>query len=285
MSGQTLIFGIGATKAGTSWLWDYLYGHDETYFPAVKELHYFDALEMGSGPFFRRDLEKRLAGLQAKRAQGALRPFARQVLEDGARWLGLFDGKTPNDAGYLDFVGLGRTAARVVGDFTPAYSLLREATFCRMAGLAERVRFIFLMRDPVARMWSNIRMQAGGDTSEETLDTVLSEVLEGRENNIAPRSNYRRTLTRLLAAVPREHVFLEFYERLFTPEAISRLCAFLGLAPRPAEFARVVHGGRHAVLPAHRLGPMTEFLKPQYNYVERLMGELPAEWTDKMVKA
>lgn len=285
MSSQTLIFCIGATKAGTSWLWDYLYGHDETWFPAVKELHYFDALEMGSGPFFRKELENRLAGLEERRAKGTIKPFGEQVLADGKRWLELFDGRARNDAGYLDFLGLGRVAAKVVGEFTPAYSLLKETTYRMMAELGERVRFIFLMRDPVDRMWSNVRMQAGRDAGDNVLDATLAEVLEGRERNIALRSNYRRTLNRLLAAVPREHVFLEFYERLFSAEAMARLCAFLGIAPRPAEFARVVHGGRPALLPGQRLAPMLEYLKPQYNYVERLMGELPAEWSDKMVKA
>lgn len=40
----TLLFGIGAPKAGTSWLHRYLSGHPDCHFPAQKESHYFDRL-------------------------------------------------------------------------------------------------------------------------------------------------------------------------------------------------------------------------------------------------
>ena len=68
MSGQTFIFCVGATKAGTSWLYDYLNSHRECQLPAVKELHYFDALEHGSGAWHRKQLEERLDGVRARLA-------------------------------------------------------------------------------------------------------------------------------------------------------------------------------------------------------------------------
>ena len=85
--------------------------------------------------------------------------------------------------------------------------------------------------------------------------------------------------------IPRENLHLEFYERLFTPEAIERLCAFLGIAPKPANFERVVHRGKTTGVEVLRVGELRESLQPQYNYVEKLMGEVPQEWTDRMVIA
>ena len=41
----TLMFCIGATKAGTSWLHRYISNHPESHMRGIKELHYFDALE------------------------------------------------------------------------------------------------------------------------------------------------------------------------------------------------------------------------------------------------
>ena len=285
MAGPALIFGIGATKAGTSWLWDYLYHHPQCRFRAVKELHYFDALDRGSGRFFRKALARRVAELERAGRDGPLPRFRQAVLEDGRLWLDRFDGCTPDDAGYLDFIGLGRGDARVVGDITPAYSLLSEERYRAMAGLAGDVRFVFLLRDPVARLWSNVRMSAGPDASASELDATLAGVLAGDERQIGPRSNYRRTLRRLFRAVPRERVHLEFYERLFSPEAIGRLCGFLGIAAEPAAFDRVVHRGRPASLPPARLRQMLDFLEPQYSFVEALMGGLPEEWTQTMVKS
>ena len=47
MADVTLLFGIGATKAGTSWLHAWLSGHPEVHLWPHKELHYFDALDDG----------------------------------------------------------------------------------------------------------------------------------------------------------------------------------------------------------------------------------------------
>lgn len=41
----TLLFCVGATKAGTSWLYSYFAGHPAFYLRSVKELHYFYAHE------------------------------------------------------------------------------------------------------------------------------------------------------------------------------------------------------------------------------------------------
>ena len=47
MSEATLMFGVGATKAGTSWLYRYLADHPECHLRSIKELHFFDALDTG----------------------------------------------------------------------------------------------------------------------------------------------------------------------------------------------------------------------------------------------
>jgi hypothetical protein len=37
------LIGIGAQKAGTTWLAEYLYGHDEVFMSPYKEMRYFDS--------------------------------------------------------------------------------------------------------------------------------------------------------------------------------------------------------------------------------------------------
>ena len=43
LEGRTHLVGIGAQKAGTTWLARYLEHHPEAYVSPIKELHYFDA--------------------------------------------------------------------------------------------------------------------------------------------------------------------------------------------------------------------------------------------------
>ncbi|HHL20789.1 MAG TPA: sulfotransferase [Aliiroseovarius sp.] len=288
MTGQSLIFCVGAAKSGTSWLHEYLAGHPECFLRKVKELHYFDALE-AKGRWHRRQTEARLEAARTRlagfsEAERAANTYLPALIADLEDWLQVFDGMAPNDPGYLDYVGLGREKAAVVGDFTPAYATLTRATYRHMAGMADKVKFLFIMRDPLARLWSNIRMNAAGK-GDMAIASEVDSYLAGNNRNLTLRSNYRRTLNRLLAVIPRENLHLEFYERLFTPEAIERLCAFLGIAPKPANFERVVHRGKTTGVEVLRVGELRESLQPQYNYVEKLMGEVPQEWTDRMVIA
>jgi len=287
MASQTLLFCIGAAKAGTSWLFDHLSRHTECYFTTVKELHYFDVLESNRNLWHRRRMVEQLQAAKLKQAvlgDDASAAYRTRLIADLQTWLDAFDGRTEVDAAYLRFLGVGRADARVIGDFTPSYGLLKEATLNRMAGMADRVRFVYLMREPVDRLWSNIRMSVGRD-KPAALERMVQAYLDGEAQNLALRSNYRRTLTRLLAVIPRATLHLEFYERLFSPQAIERLCAFLGIMPQPARFDRLVHAGAPVALPPARRAALQASLKPQYNFVDQLMGGLPAEWTDKMVNA
>lgn len=288
MEGQTLIFGVGAAKAGTSWLFDYLAGHDEVYLPTVKELHYFNALEFGRGKFFRELHQRHLADFRWKLENGkdeARRPYRARAVEDVERWLSVFDGQTPNDAGYLEYLGRGRAGAKVIGDITPAYALLSVETFRRMAGLMGRVRFVYLLREPVDRLWSHIRMDAGTKGEAEALRRI-DDFLDGGQKDVSLRSNYRRTINRIWQAAPKEALHVEFYERLFSPEAITRLCAFLGLTPKPAAYDKAVHKSRvGGDLDADRRARAEAALRPQYNFVRDKLGGLPSEWTARMVTA
>lgn len=291
MVAQTLIFCVGAAKSGTSWLFDVLYHHPECYFPAVKELHYWDALEGGVGGFFRKRELKRLDWLRGRRAQETdadVLAYQDRSIADIQAWCQVFDGENAADDAYLDFLGRGRKDARVIGDFTPSYALLNEGVFAKMAGLMAKVRFIFVMREPVDRLWSHIRMDAGTD-GENAAQDKLTQFLDGGERQLARRSNYRRTIKNLLAVVPREAVHFEYFERLFTAEAVEKLCVFLGIAPHSPDFApdfaKVINPSREMALSDVQRGQVQAVLRPQYNFVENFAGALPDEWTNRMVRA
>jgi len=268
MSEQSLIFCVGATKAGTSWLHAYLRGHPDCYLRAQKELHYFDSLYAGGQ---RQRLARKLAGLEA----GARSPHIDLVITDLQAWLALFDG-TKNDAGYLDYLGLGRVDAPIVGDFTPAYGLLDAGVLGQMVGLCADVKFIYLMREPVERLWSNIKMSAAPEAA-------MDGFLHGEDAAIARRSDYKTTLEKLREVVPEGQLHVEYFERLFTPKATARICEFLGISAHDADFATKVHASRPLKLDPMVRALLQTRLQPQYEYVEAAMGGLPPEWTEKMV--
>lgn len=278
MGDAVLMFGMGATKAGTSWLYRYLAGHPDCHLRSVKELHYFDTVDHG-------DRAGRAAGMRARRDQLAAKPGANA---DRARRIADLDALSDvieggDDADYLAYLDAGREDQRLVGDVTPAYGLLGEGRLAHMAGMAGQVRFVYLMRDPVARLWSHVRMIArrrnGADTQiAGQAGTILGRVLAGAEGHIAERGDYRGALARIDRALAPKQVFVAFYEELFSGAMIDKLCAFLGIGSHPADFARTAHAGVPVEMTPAQRADAAAWLAPQYEFVAARMGRLPQAW-------
>jgi hypothetical protein len=88
------------------------------------------------------------------------------------------------------------------------------------------------MRDPVDRIWSQLRMQhqrEPGDRSGE--ERLLVQYVEPQQTL---RSDYPRTIEALDEAFG-DDVLYEFYERLSTPEAVASLCRAVAIATHPPD--------------------------------------------------
>ena len=284
MTQATLLFGIGAAKAGTTWLYRYLATHPGVRLPAVKELHYFDTCETGK-------FDRQLARMQKEKARrtgrlptGDVRLDKRLRREIRAydRWLDVI--AAPSDAAYVSFLTADAGNARVVGDITPAYATVSEATLTRMAALAPVTRFIYLMRDPLDRLWSNIRMAAARRSGAlaATAAALLDKVVSGQDQTITARSDYATTLARVDAALDPRTLFLGFYETLFQPDTVAGICAFLGLSNHPARAQARVHAGETLEMTEEQRARALAWLAPQYDAVRQRMDTLPQRWTDNM---
>lgn len=283
MAEATLLFGLGATKAGASWLHRYLATHPECYLRSIAKLHFFDTIDEGRVEARRNAIERDLRKLDRLQAEG--RPA--KMLSRAHRMVDLkMYGqvlKSGKEADYLAYLNDGRGDARLIADITPAYSLLSVGRLEGMAGMSADVRFVYLLRDPVARLWSHVRMiarrrSAAGEDIAERAGQVLERALNGDEEHIIDRGDYRAALGRMTAAIDPKKLFVAFYEELFTNATIGKLCAFLGIAERPGRYEHKVHEGAPAVIGAEQRARAAEFLHPQYDYVEAFMGRVPAAW-------
>lgn len=285
MADVTLLFGIGATKAGTSWLQYYLDRHPEVHLWTHKELHYFDALDRGQVMEQIDGLCEKRMGLRAKmrQAEGAAREKLRFEVAEIDRYLGLLGQGVERPGAYVSFLKKGRKGARVVGDITPAYALLSEDRLRKMAGLGPVTKFIYLLRDPIDRLWSNIRMMAGwkGGSDKDIADRanwIFDRWTRGEERALAERCDYEGPLSRIRAAIPEGDRFLGFYEELFRAETVARLCAFLGIKDHAAPLDTRVHQSAPIEMEPGRRAQAAKALAPQYDHVHRLMGRIPAAW-------
>lgn len=286
MDDPLLLFCVGAAKAGTSWLYRYLADHPECHVRPIKELHYFDALDFGQ-------VDRQIREITAardtvlRRIDTVARGKVPRLLEHVTaceHYLELLGSGEEDIPGYLGYLAEGLVDEKVLADVTPAYSLLSEDRFAMMAGILPDVRFIYLMRDPVDRLWSHARMiaaQRGGAGSnvEALADRVLKRVFQGKEETIAERGDYRATLLKLAEVVEEGRLCIVLYEDLFDRGGTDRICDFLGIGRMPAKADLAVNAGPDLAMTEEQRAAAREWLAPQYEFLAGALPGIAARWS------
>jgi hypothetical protein len=91
------------------------------------------------------------------------------------------------------------------------------------------------------------------------------------------RTRYDLTMAALEQAFPREDVFYDFYERLFTHETLERLCAFLGIDFHEPDYGRQVNTSpkeQGADLPEETIRTIARHFAPVYTAVQQRFPDL-----------
>jgi len=220
------VIGIGAQKSGTSWLADYLSGHPEVFVSPIKELHFFDSIykpDLCSG------LERRLIKsfidtshrLEVADVLNGTRRFKRfNLLSDRANMGGDINR-------YRNYFSRNANNESVFCEITPEYALIGREGYEAIKSLADDVRVIFLIRNPIDRFWSAVRMRAKKNPGIDVLKDF--EVFFDKPHFFLS-TDYPQTLSSVYEVFPKERVLVEFYEHLFNPEVISRVCDFCDIA-------------------------------------------------------
>ena len=214
------LLGVGAQKAGTSWLHQQLRKRRDADFGFLKEYHVHDARTVPELVRFRQLHTKFLQPRTWIQPRSWMRQWFIHNPElycDYFAWL-------------LHRPRLRGSQIRLTGDITPSYALLSAETLeeikinFEQRGVA--VRPVFLMRDPIERIISSQRMklrkQGQRDTRSE-VESLRKRVAKGR----GLRSNYGQTLDALDRAFGLENCFIGLFETLFTPSSYNELCSFL----------------------------------------------------------
>lgn len=279
----TFLMCVGATKAGTSWLFDRLSAHEDCHLRTIKELHYFDMLYRGNFDRYVEGFTRRAQGIESELpalSGGRLRKFQRR-LQDVTDWLAVVLKRGEDLAAYRAYLTQGLRGRRLVADVTPGYALLPEDSFRRMATVGADTRFLYLLRDPLARLWSNARMVAfrrrGADYVADCVQ-VMDQMLTRIESGETDREDYAGTITRLKAAVSPARLLVMFQDEMLSRPGFARLCDWLGIRPADADFDKRVLEGKPLPLPGELRARALAALRPQYDFVARLFPALPESW-------
>ncbi|WP_411889954.1 sulfotransferase [Yoonia sp. SDW83-1] len=296
MPDPALLFCVGATKAGTTWLYRYLHDHPDCALPAVKEAHYWDTFDADVRGRQVDAFALRLEELRALRAEADAAGRGWQVenvdrrIADMTGLIAAVEGDRAGDRPYLEWLTENRGAAQVYADMTPNYATLPDETLARMVALSPATKFVFLIRDPLDRLWSHIRMQArrqrqSHEVYEKKANNILYRILNrGQETHILERGDYPGIIRKLRRVVPEDRLLVLFTENMMRQEGLSQLCSFLGIEAVTPAITQPVHQGPEVVM-LDKLRPRAlKLLNEHYDWVARNVGPLPQNWQDNRAR-
>lgn len=242
--------GIGAQRAGSTWVWENLNRHPSVWTPSTKEKHFFDVrIKMPLVPAWSGPLQQKIR--------------------------------------YASHFTKGRLLGKTVGEVTPAYAVLDRKVLREIRRWMPDVKLIYVMRDPLERIVSKAHkdfQNSMGIPYEEAGDETKREFFTLRE--VIDHSRYGTVLENWLSVFDRDQVHVLFTERMAgDPRSVLRnLYNFLELDPDPSidwsEAERVVHGsGKSYRLPESLRGFLRSKLRDEVERLGKLLDdELPWDW-------
>lgn len=277
---RTFLLGVGCQKGGTSWLHDYLARSPACARGIAKEATVFDSLDVPEHTWQRRRiLEGSTAGVAAlERGEPtasttmALSLLQAAMLADTQVYYDYYTG--------LVNPALGRSFTL---DLTPNYALLPPRRFREIkdefARRGVRTKVVFLLRDPVDRVWSQVRMQIrqrGRNLPDRPHERSEAELVldRYRKPTVEARTRYEHTFASLAEVFDDTEVHVELYERLFRPESLERICAFVGIEAHAPDFDRKVNASPREtpVLPDAVAAEVARHYADTYRAVEQRLG-------------
>lgn len=308
---------LGAQKAGTTWLADVFNAHTDLHFSPRKEVHYFDVRH----GLTRKAPPSRTLTVGLKAAHTVLGALFDRLRVAYLRH-DMYTSTALDHRAYLAYMSYGADQPRYLCDFTPAYAMLDQDGIADILSVSPRARFLFVLRDPVDRLWSSMRMSAtrragavrrypnplgrmpyyrravrmlqGARTVVRGHSQVQSHIASNahamaeafankRSTEVNGRSDYVQTLN-TLAHLPPEQVCVTFFETLFDADSLARICAFLDIAPNVRPPAKRQNEGVVLNLPQEAETGFLRRLAPQYVHCAALFSEaaLPPRWQSRI---
>ena len=271
---------VGAQKCGTTWLYENLISHPGIGMPPVKELQYFNEIWLP----YQRDWAQ---GHRRKQVLDHLEWYLKNVPRSDWNaghinnvmqiseapicddWYGRIFGEFPDDI--------------VLGEMTPEYALLPLMGYQHILRLNKNAKFIFLVRDPIERAWSQIKMIVRNEGREPSIDTYL-DIL--KYDDIRMRSDYYETINTIRQAGVETNLYVNTIDAIIAEpqRTLQEICQFIGVPFEKIDLSRakdIVHAGIPGPIPPELIQPMWEQLAVCYNRFENFAPEQAQQWRER----
>lgn len=208
---RTFVLGVGAQKAGTTWLHSYIAANANANMGICKEYHIWDAVSAKLCENFKVS------------ARSLVRLNRVSYIRYGMQ-------KIP---GFYEayFNSIFKSGAEITGDITPSYSVLTGDDFYKLKDRIKltgaKVRCVFLMRDPVERCWSAVRMELRNQNKSDDEERLLERRYSSEQFQF--RTRYEVVCERLRNVFEEEELYFGFYETMFDDGELERISKFLSV--------------------------------------------------------
>lgn len=183
------------------------------------------------------------------------------------------------------------TATQICGEATPRYATLGEKRIRQIKRRLPNLKIIYLLRNPIERMWSDAAMQFtprfGSNGIEKTSQEELLEFLKSPEN--LAHSKFYENLTRWEECFGKESVFIGFQDQYIEdPEAfMKKLLSFLGVSgdfALPADLlCRKINQNRYPCVPAEIEHMLAKILGEDVERLhKKIDNQYTAQWVSRM---
>ncbi|MCG6901349.1 MAG: sulfotransferase [Rhodobacter sp.] len=234
-----LFLGVGAMKAGTTWLYAALNRHPQLFFTTEKELHYFFNRYCNPGLSahlaYLKYINDRI--LRPRPEDSPLPPVTRaERLRTNLHWIAAWPIRPLADPWYARLFAQAPPDAWHC-DFSNLSALLPAEAWTRIAGQCDRLRVLYTMRNPVERLWSqtrfNLQMQGMSDQAGSWGADEFSAFV--RRPQFWAHAEYGAVLRRLHAGLPGGCLKPVIFEQLHAdPRAgLAEIETFLDIPPGP----------------------------------------------------
>lgn len=217
---KTFLLGLGAPKCGTTWQYDYIARFATADMGFRKEYFIWNAVTLPAFSYFRVPEDLPLANPTDL--------VRREMQRDPEAYFSYFTNL------------LARPSVSITGDLTASYAGLAPDTLIQIRkGFEERgvrCKVIFMMRDPVERCQSMVRMYKQktfpkgyiGLDLEQNEESLLLQYYN--TPHCHSLTSYENTLANIHAAgFATEDTFIGFYETFFSERELYRFTQFLNL--------------------------------------------------------
>jgi len=276
---------IGAQKSGTTWLHRNLVPHPEIWLPPVKEIHYFDSLPA--------EKPDRVA-LRKKHARRTLTALRFQILNFGRQygvgdllWTIRYGAFRSRDEWYLSLFPK-TTSSRAIGEITPGYATLSEASVNRVHRLLPGIKIVYLVRNPIERTWSTTVMMLDKHFGVQADDAPIDLILKVQKQvPFRKYSDYDLVIERWARYFGRDRIHVGFFDDLQQdPSGFLRsILAFLEVDSSPDRVPETVHNRvNHRPYTRVPESVLRSIAECQDEQIRRLNGYFANRWTEHWMR-